>query len=322
MEADFPTTGYIVPSFTNTLIGVGPICDTDCAVIFTKKDVTVLSPKVKAIITGWREKKMPRLWHFTLKPTENLIKDYTTTIPTTPAVHSAYDLPSVEALLRYMHASAGLPVKYTWLKAIKKEKFATWPGLTYSNTEKYCPHAVETIKGHMVQSSQGVQSTNKNKHRYRGIKKAPVKATIEKEYEREDILTPLKTKELHIWNQPISKLYTDDCGRFPIISRNGNEYIIIAHHCDTNTILQYPFFNRKYKHSIREQNFSMRRLADRGHQVDFQILDNEVSTDFKRTIVEDWCATYQLVPPNFHRINIAERAIYTFKAHFYQCWLE
>ena len=23
---DFPTTGYIIPSFTNTLIGVGPIC--------------------------------------------------------------------------------------------------------------------------------------------------------------------------------------------------------------------------------------------------------------------------------------------------------
>ena len=28
-ESDFPTTGYIIPSFTNTLIGVGPICDAD-----------------------------------------------------------------------------------------------------------------------------------------------------------------------------------------------------------------------------------------------------------------------------------------------------
>ena len=49
----------------------------------------------------------------------------------------------------------------------------------------------------------------------------------------------------------------------------------------------------------------MRRLADRGHQVDVQILDNEVSTDIKRTMVEDWGATYQLVPPNVHRRNIA-----------------
>ena len=29
-----------------------------------------------------------------------------------------------------------------------------------------------------------------------------------------------------------------------------------------------------------------------------------------------WGATYQLVPPNVHRKNIAEKAIRTFKAHF------
>ena len=32
--------------------------------------------------------------------------------------------------------------------------------------------------------------------------------------------------------------------------------------------------------------------------------------------MKDWGATYQLVPPNVHRRNIAERAIRTFKAHF------
>ena len=60
----------------------------------------------------------------------------------------------------------------------------------------------------------------------------------------------------------------------------------------------------------------MQSLANRGHHVDVQILDNKVSTDFTKTIVEYWCATYQLVPPNVHRINVAERAIRTFKAHF------
>ena len=32
--------------------------------------------------------------------------------------------------------------------------------------------------------------------------------------------------------------------------------------------------------------------------------------------MKDWGATYQLVPPNVHRRNIAERAIRTFKARF------
>ena len=91
---------------------------------------------------------------------------------------------------------------------------------------------------------------------------------------------------------------------------------MIAYHCDSNTILQAPFFNRKDKHRIRAYNSIMQRLSDRGHRVGVQILDNEVSTYFKRAIGEYWFATYQLVPPNVHIINGVERAIRTFKAHF------
>ena len=46
---------------------------------------------------------------------------------------------------------------------------------------------------------------------------------------------------------PISKLYTDDCGSFPSSSRSGNEYIMIEYNCDSNTILQAPFYNSKDK---------------------------------------------------------------------------
>ena len=81
-----------------------------------------------------------------------------------------------------MHEEVGFPVKSKWLKAIKKGNLSTLPGLTYSNAAKYFPQAVETIKGHMVQSSQGVRSTTKKKHQYRVIKKEPAKATLEKEY--------------------------------------------------------------------------------------------------------------------------------------------
>ena len=60
----------------------------------------------------------------------------------------------------------------------------------------------------------------------------------------------------------------------------------------------------------------MQKLADKGHHVEVQILDNEVSAEFKKKIVKDWGASYQLIPPNLHRRNVAERAIRTFKAHF------
>ena len=61
LAEDFPTTVYIMKYFTNTLIGVGPICDANFTVVFKKKDVTVLSPEGKTILIGCREKKLPRL---------------------------------------------------------------------------------------------------------------------------------------------------------------------------------------------------------------------------------------------------------------------
>ena len=131
-----------------------------------------------------------------------------------------------------------------------------------------------------------------------------------------------KKNRLHILNNREAYYYyyyyyyTDDYGRFTIRSRSGNEYIIIEYHCDSNTILEAPFVNRKYKHRIRPYNYIMRLLSDREHQVYVQILDNKVSEYFKITIVEDWCAVYQLVPPNVHLRNVAGRAIRTFKEHF------
>ena len=75
---------------------------------------------------------------------------------TTLKAYSAYDLPSVEALIRYFHAAAGYPVRSTWLKAIGAGSYSTWPGLTLANATKYFPSATATILGHLVQKRQGV----------------------------------------------------------------------------------------------------------------------------------------------------------------------
>ena len=66
-----------------------------------------------------------------MKPTEELIMHHTPKRKTNLSEHSAYDRPSVESLVGYMHAAAGFPVNYTWLRAIKRGNFETWTGLTY-----------------------------------------------------------------------------------------------------------------------------------------------------------------------------------------------
>ena len=37
LAEDFPTTGYIMSSFANMLVGVVPICDADCTVFLLRK---------------------------------------------------------------------------------------------------------------------------------------------------------------------------------------------------------------------------------------------------------------------------------------------
>ena len=65
-----------------------------------------------------------------------------------------------------------------------------------------------------------------------------------------------------------------------------------------------------------EYNKIIQRLTDNKLIVDLQILDNKASAEYKRAIKTKWNDNYQLVPPNTHRRNAAERAIRTFKAHF------
>ena len=91
---------------------------------------------------------------------------------------------------------------------------------------------------------------------------------------------------------------------------------MIAYHCDTNTILRYTLASKNDKHRIPAYNSVMKRLAKRGHNVDVQVIDNEVSAEYKRVITEEWEEKFQLVPPNVHQRNVAERAIRTFKARF------
>ena len=123
-------------------------------------------------------------------------------------------------------------------------------------------------------------------------------------------------KELHKQVRHISKLYNDDTGRFTVRARSVNQCVMIAYHCDINVILACTFSSRKDIQSLGAYNTIMERLKSRGHHVNLQVLDNEASAAYRRQITDKWKADFQLVPPNIHRRNTAERAIRTFKAHF------
>ena len=70
------------------------------------------------------------MWRFSLHPEVEYLPH--SPLDTTSAIlgaFRAYDLPIVEALVHYFHASAGFPVQLTWIMAIKEGNYSTWSGL-------------------------------------------------------------------------------------------------------------------------------------------------------------------------------------------------
>ena len=151
------------------------------------------------ILRGWRELTGAKIWRFSLLPQEH------SSIPTkwrsSPSALNAHDLPIIGALVCYLHAAAGFPVKSTWLAAI--------------HAGKYCPVSENALKGHLTKSQKGVRSTKR---------KPPLKpVSIDSLPDITCLLPAIKSHEIHVWVEPISKLYTDDMGRLPVRSRFGNQ---------------------------------------------------------------------------------------------------
>jgi hypothetical protein len=49
-------------------------------------------------------------------------------------------------------------VKDTWIKAIEKGNFSTWPGLTPDNVSKYLPKYDSKVKSHIKQHCINIRS--------------------------------------------------------------------------------------------------------------------------------------------------------------------
>ena len=113
----------------------------------------------------------------------------------------------------------------------------------------------------------------------------------------------------------IEKIYTDQTGRFPITSRKGNKYILVAYHYDSNTIHEVPLKMRTGLELKTTYHKLHSLLTKRGLKHIIKILDNEYPYVPKK-FMKEANEKFQLVPTHIHCRNIAEWSIRTFKEHF------
>jgi hypothetical protein len=191
----------------------------------------------------------------------------------------------------------GFPAEETWTQAIHNGAYSTWPGLTTKNATKYYPESDKSQKGHMKGTRQGLCST---------------KEPAPKEKNQP---TPAPHEVYFLVIDPEEIMFTDQTGRFPLLSQSGNQYIMVAYHYTSNLILMEAMRNRTEGEIIAAYRRIMKRMRKSNLTIKKHILDNEASANYKEAIANNK-VEYKLVPPNNHQQIQAERAIQTFKSHF------
>ncbi len=191
----------------------------------------------------------------------------------------------------------------TWIKAIQKGFFQSWPGLTSEAVHKHLEASEATAKGHLDQTRKNIRSTRTTTNHPEPLDVDPTQETNNE-----------ATDFLFATIEDTGRIYTDQTGRFPVTSSKGSQYILVLYDYDSNAILTEPLKNRAGGEILRAYTKLCNYLSVRGFKPKTHWLDNEASTALK-TFNRAHHIEYQLVPPHMHRRNAAERAIRTFKNH-------
>jgi hypothetical protein len=152
------------PHFDNlksgSLISIGQLCDDECVALFTKYGVKILKHG-KVIITGKHNAKNG-LWNIPLAPKDNS-SPTTQPQPTNRPQHQAngaiQNLQTKQDLAGYLHGCNLSPLPSTFLQAVQRGHYESWPGLTPSLISKHLPKALATSKGHLQMQQKNIRST-------------------------------------------------------------------------------------------------------------------------------------------------------------------
>jgi hypothetical protein len=87
----------------------------------------------------------------------------------------------------------------------------------------------------------------------------------------------IKTNCIYAATIDAGQIYTDQTGRFPVISSKGNKYIKVLYDYDGNVILAEPIKNRTAPELLKAFQVTEKKLTARVLRPKLMKLDNEAS---------------------------------------------
>ena len=271
------------------LMSIGKLCDDGCIAVADDKKLIVY--KDKPVIKASR-----------CSTTGMYVMDLNNPLQTQTMLHAnLQQFTSIERL-KFLHGALGFLALSTLMRAIHAGYLNSLPDLTPHNVSKLGPSDI-TILGHLDAKRKNIQSTKSD---------PPVD-------EWTHVLQNHVQNKTHEFYHEVVDLkdtiYTDQTGKFRVRSIAGNNYVMVTYSYDANAILVRPLKTRGGKELVEAVQSIHQYLSQRGYKPKHHIMDNETSIQMKNYMKSE-NIIFQLVPPNLHRVNAAERAIRTFKNHF------
>ena len=152
----------ILLTFKHSLISVGQLCDDGCTATFSKHGCTIYNKNKKPVITGIRNPETGLYEQdMTIQNTRHHPKNNIPVRNEHKKQQSNAMLPTknLQEHIKYLHQCAFSPTTRTWIQAIKKGHFRTWPGVTVDAIKQYLPRSEATTLGHLDQQRKNIQST-------------------------------------------------------------------------------------------------------------------------------------------------------------------
>ncbi len=285
----------IVPVLHLALVSIPKLADPRYTTVFNKNGAAIYDDKTTTFmatnppVLESERCKHTGMWKLNLDP-ETTISNQE--VPTAPpeTLNVIFDLPSAAKTFLWYHASTGFPTKETFVDAIRKGNYATWPRMTVTLINCYFPDLDKTIKGHLKGQCQGIRST-KQIALEKIINKEQVRIKIEGENSTFHHIPIIKTHKAFFRIKDLSNsIHSDQTGAFPFTSQCGNRYIMVAIHLDANYIFVEPMSSRSKEEMIRAYEKIINRMKAAGLGLRKHTLDNEASDAFKQLTATATCS--------------------------------
>ena len=278
-----------------SLVGVAEYCNNGCTMIFTATSSTCIHDATGTIISQTPKAPTAKLWPMNLAPI------------TSSTIANVVRHEINADFVAFSHASFFSPCDSALYSALLKGYLGNFPKLTAKMLNSDRPNSIATAKGHLKQKKQKPRTAKKSQP-------TPSLATINSPAEEEDEIKYANSIAIKVLRCKDNINYSDMPGRFPFTSHLGHEYMLLSiYRGYIHVELMKCREGAELVKAYRATYSFFARLTD---QPNLQMLDNETSTALNEYLRNEAKVTVELVPPNCHRRNRAERAIQDWKAHF------